>query len=96
MRSFTGTLDPVPVQEVERGTQTLTLLFVLRAFSSGCTALTGIEAISNGIPVFQKPEAQNAGKTLIAMTALLATMFLGFSFLARSLAVIPTEDQTVV
>ncbi|MFB0536796.1 MAG: APC family permease [Anaerolineae bacterium] len=98
-RLMTGTLSPPAVQTIPvvgRGTQALTLFLILRAFASGCTALTGIEAISNGIPAFQKPEADNAGKTLIAMAALLMTMFLGITFLARSLGVVPVEDQTVV
>jgi amino acid transporter len=98
-RLMTGTLGPPAVQTIPvvgRGTQALTLFLILRAFASGCTALTGIEAISNGIPAFQKPEADNAGKTLIAMAALLMTMFLGITFLARSLGVVPVEDQTVV
>jgi amino acid transporter len=99
VRLITGTLSLVPAQTIPvvgRGAQALTLFLILRAFASGCTALTGIEAISNGIPAFQKPEADNAGKTLIAMAALLATMFLGITFLARSLGVVPLEDQTVV
>jgi len=94
-----GTLNPVASQNMpvlEDGTQALTLFLILRAFASGCTALTGVEAISNGIPAFQKPEAENAGKTLIAMAALLAMMFLGITFLACSLGVVPIEDQTVV
>ena len=98
-RLITGTLSPVPAQAMSAmkdGTQALTLFLILRAFASGCTALTGVEAISNGIPAFQKPEAENAGKTLIAMAALLATMFLGITFLARSLSVIPIEHETVV
>jgi amino acid transporter len=99
VRLITGTLSLVPAQTIPvvgRGAQALTLFLILRAFASGCTALTGIEAISNGIPAFQKPEADNAGKTLIAMAALLATMFLGITFLAHSLSVVPVEDQTVV
>jgi amino acid transporter len=98
-RLITGTLSPAPAQTilvVGHGTQALTLFLILRAFASGCTALTGVEAISNGIPAFQKPEAENAGKTLIAMAALLAVMFLGITFLARSLGVVPVEDETVV
>jgi len=98
-RLITGTLSPVPAQTISvvgPGTQALTLFLILRAFASGCTALTGIEAISNGIPAFRKPEADNAGKTLMAMAALLTTMFLGITFLARSLGVVPVEDQTVV
>ncbi len=99
IRLVAGTLSPVSGQGVpplEGGAQTLTLFLILRAFASGCAALTGVEAISNGIPAFRKPEADNAGKTLIAMAALLAPMFLGISFLAHSLAVVPAEYETVV
>jgi len=71
--------------------QPLTVFLVLRAFSSGCTALTGIEAISNGIPAFKQPESDNAGKTLIAMAALLATMFLGITFLTHQFGITPNE-----
>ncbi|MFN2225835.1 MAG: APC family permease, partial [Anaerolineae bacterium] len=76
--------------------QALTLFLLLRAFASGCTALTGVEAISNGIPAFRRPEARNAAKTLVAMAILLGIMFLGISFLARSLGVVPAEHETVV
>ncbi len=69
---------------------------ILRAFSSGCTALTGVEAISNGIPAFEKPEASNAGKTLIAMTILLGSMFLGITVLANQLGIVPNESESVV
>jgi amino acid transporter len=96
VRLIAGTLDPIPVQAAEDATQTLTLFLILRAFASGCTALTGVEAISNGIPAFQKPEAENAGKTLITMAILLTTMFLGITLLAHALEVVPAEDQTVV
>ncbi len=99
VRLVGGTLEPVPppvTPAAETGIQALTVFLVLRAFSSGCTALTGVEAISDGILAFRKPEAENAGKTLIAMTVLLATMFLGITFLARSLHVIPAEQQTVI
>jgi amino acid transporter len=71
--------------------QPLTVFLVLRAFSSGCTAMTGIEAISNGIPAFKQPESDNAGKTLIAMAALLATMFLGITFLTHQFGITPNE-----
>ncbi|MGD2207112.1 MAG: APC family permease [Anaerolineae bacterium] len=99
IRWFSGTLPhgPVPVMPTTgEGAGALTLFLVLRAFASGCTALTGVEAISNGIPAFRKPEAGNAGKTLIAMALLLGAMFLGISVLARSLAVVPVEHETVV
>jgi amino acid transporter len=98
-RLLSGTLVAVPVQAmpaIEGGTQALTLFLLLRAFSSGCAALTGVEVIANGITAFKKPEADNAGKTLIAMVALLATMFLGITFLAYALHVTPTEEETVL
>jgi amino acid transporter len=99
VRVLSGSLAPVEAQAAmpaETGVQALALLLVLRAFASGCTALTGIEAISNGIRAFQKPEAENAGKTLMAMVALLATMFLGITFLTRMLGVTPLEQETIV
>lgn len=80
----------------EAGTQALTMFLILRAFASGCTALTGIEAISDGIPAFRQPEARNAGRTLIAMASLLVVMFLGITFLARNFGITIDPHQTVV
>ena len=74
----------------------LTFFLILRAFSSGCAALTGVEALSDGVTVFKKPEADNAGKTLLWMGGLLGTMFIGLTLLANRLGVLPQEDQTVV
>ncbi len=99
IRMVTGTLSPSPTPaspQAAAGAQALTLFLILRAFASGCTALTGVEAISNGIPAFRPPEARNAGVTLVAMAILLGTMFLGISFLARYIGVIPAEHETVV
>jgi len=76
--------------------QALGLFIILRAFASGCATLTGVEAISNGIPAFHRPESQNAGKTLIAMAVLLGAMLLGTSLLARAMHVMPAEHETVV
>jgi amino acid transporter len=59
-----------------------TLFLLLRAFASGCTALTGVEAISNGVPAFKKPQAENAAKTLLMMAGLSVTMFAGITALA--------------
>ncbi len=73
-------IDPEALGQVG---ESLTLFIVLRAFSAGCTALTGIEAISNGIPAFKEPESKNAGQTLIIMVALLSTLFIGITFLAN-------------
>lgn len=76
--------------------QGLTAFLILRAFASGCTALTGVEAISDGVPVFKPPEADNAGKTLLWMTGILVSMFLGITFLAHQFGVVPREGETIV
>lgn len=76
--------------------QGLTVFLVLRAFASGCTALTGVEAISDGVPVFKPPEGDNAGKTLLWMAGILVSMFLGITLLARQFGVLPLEGETVV
>lgn len=76
--------------------QPLTLFLILGAFSNGCAALTGIEAISNGVPAFKKPEASNAATTLVVMAALLTTMFLGTSVLAYLYGVHPHANETVI
>ena len=76
--------------------QPLTTLLLLGAFSNGCAALTGIEAISNGVPAFKKPEAQNAATTLVWMAVLLTTMFLGTSVMAYLFQVHPHENETVI
>ncbi len=76
--------------------QPLTLFLLLGAFSNGCAALTGIEAISNGVQAFKKPEAQNAATTLIWMALLLTTMFLGTSVMAYLYQVHPKASETVI
>ena len=87
-RVLTGNI-PAPLEEqiivhdLSTATNGLTLFILLRAFAAGCTALIGIEAISNGIPAFKPPESRNAGQTLIIMVGLLGTMFVGITFLAN-------------
>jgi amino acid transporter len=76
--------------------QALTVFLLLGAFSNGCSALTGVEAISNGVPAFKKPEAENASKTLLGMALLLGVMFIGTSVLAYLFGVHPHEDETVI
>ena len=76
--------------------QPLSLFLLLGAFSNGCVALTGTEAISNGIPAFKQPESRNAATTLTWMAALLATMFIGTSVMAYLYKVHPTENETVI
>ncbi len=74
----------------------LTWFLLLGAFSNGCVALTGTEAISNGIPAFKPPEARNAATTLTAMAILLAIMFIGTSLLAYLYQVHPHDNETVI
>ncbi len=74
----------------------LTAWVVLHTFSAGCTALTGIEAISNGVPAFRPPEAKNAGRTLIAMALLMGLLFLGSIGLTQHLAVVAGPQETIL
>jgi amino acid transporter len=76
--------------------QALTAFLILRTFASGCTALTGIEAISNGVPAFKPPEAKNAGRTLIAMALLMGVLFIGSIGLTQYLAVMPGPNETIL
>jgi amino acid transporter len=99
IRYFTGTLgivvDP-PHLDVENTLAIITPFILLHAFSSGTAALTGIEAISNGITAFKEPRSRNAGITLIWMAIILATFFLSISFLASHIGAIPSESETVI
>ncbi len=72
------------------------VLLVLRAFASGCTALTGIEAVSNGVPFFRAPKSRNAAETLVVMGALAVTMFYGVTLLAAAAGVQYTEDPSAL
>jgi amino acid transporter len=78
------------------GFQALTLFLVLRAFSNGCTAMTGVEAVSNGVSAFRPPESRNAVSTLLVMAALSWTMFLGITVLVQSYGIVPLEQETVI
>lgn len=75
---------------------TVPFFLLLRAFASGCSALTGVEAISNGIPVFKEPSQRNAKTTMIWMSALLGIMFIGMTFLSHVFGITPVEGETVV
>jgi amino acid transporter len=86
----TETIEQLPVKEP------LTLFFLLRAFSAGCSALTGVEAISDGVLAFKPPEWQNARKTLIYLGVILGAMFIGITYLANSYHLIPAEGETAV
>ena len=88
-----GPIDHSSVVAIEllEGQKSLTIFFFLKAFSSGAIALTGIEAVSNGVPAFKKPESKNASKTLIWMAVILGTSFFGLSLLAQKLE--PLKDH---
>lgn len=99
MRYLNGTLGTVmhpPELEIARTLQVVTPFLLLHAFSSGTAALTGIEAISNGITAFKEPRSRNAGITLIWMAAILSTLFLSISFLAGAIHAVPSEYETVI
>jgi amino acid transporter len=91
-----GQVEGPPPLEVTQAAQALGAFLLLRAFSSGTTALTGVEAISNGIPAFKEPKSHNAGITLIGMSVVLGTMLLGISFLAGNIHAVPSEVETVI
>jgi amino acid transporter len=99
IRYFGGNLGLVenpPPLEVFHGTVGVGIFLILRAFSSGTAALTGIEAISNGIPAFKEPRSKNAGTTLIIMSIILGSLMLGISFLAGHIRAVPSEIETVI
>ena len=74
---------------------TLGILILLKGFSSGAVALTGVEAISNGVPAFRRPESKNAATTLVWMGIILGTLFMGVQILAHHLGPYPSEKETV-
>jgi len=98
-RYLTGTLGTVvnPPEFITDGTiHMITPFLLLHAFSSGTAALTGIEAISNGITAFKEPRSKNAGITLVWMSGILASLFLGISFLIGPIHAVPSEAETVI
>jgi amino acid transporter len=76
--------------------ETLGVLLLMRAFADGCSAITGVEAVSNGVPAFKPPEWKNARTTLTIMGALVAVMFLGLSYLAGVVGAMPSDHESVV
>lgn len=76
--------------------ETLTLFLVLRAFAAGCAAVTGMEVISNGVKAFRAPESQNAATTMIWMSVILASLFIGISWMAYHYGILAKPDETVV
>jgi amino acid transporter len=89
-------LPEAPYQAHGRGFEGVGLFLILRAFASGCAALTGVEAVSDGVPAFKPPEAHNARIVLTWLGIILITLFLGITFLAYDLGIVPRADETVV
>jgi len=97
VRALAGDLHSLPIPpDVAETTGAIGLFLILHAFASGGAAVTGVEAISNGVPAFKPPEWLNARTTLMWMGSLLGVMFLGLSFLAMKLQVTPSETKTVI
>lgn len=92
----TGHVVPVTSAETHPVSEVLSLFLILRAFAAGCTALTGIEAISDGVLAFRPPEWKNARQTLLYMAGILSIMFLGITYLAHLYQVVPSEQETVL
>lgn len=78
------------------GTSALTTFMLLTAFSNGCSAMTGVEAISDGVPAFRPPESKHAAQTLVLMGSLAITLILGLAYLASAFHVVPSESETVL
>ncbi len=104
IRSYTGHLPALPPNEEAIGDLTqggtlitgLTVMLFMRAFASGAVALTGVEAISNGVPAFRKPESRNAAITLVWMGVILGTAFFGISVLGMRLRPTPSHSETLL
>ncbi len=96
---LTGDVAPiVPASAafVPAETASLSIFLVLRAFANGCTALTGIEAISDGVPAFKPPEARNAAITLLVMAGCAVVLFMGVTLLAGTFHIVPRHEETVI
>lgn len=88
----------IPPSESVAATGSLTVFLVLRAFAGGCVAITGTEAIANGIPAFKPPESRNAATTIVVMAFILGSLFVGTTYLAHLYRVLPVESghETVI
>jgi len=99
-RLITGTLIDVPsppeIEHVGEALTGISAFLLLHAFSSGTAALTGVEAISNGITAFKEPRSRNAGITLIWMAFILGLLFMGISYLTKEIHAVPSEAETVI
>ncbi len=91
-----GSAAPPPTVEAQTAIEGLTLFLILRSFAAGCAAVTGMEVISNGVKAFRQPESYNAASTMIYMSFILGSLFMGISFLAYHYTIVPKADETVI
>ena len=101
IRFFAGTLGLVPnapmdIIGMRQTLEPVTLFLILKAFSNGTTAVTGVEAISNGITAFKEPRSKNAGQTLIIMGFILGSMMIAITFLADKIGALPSDEETLI
>ena len=97
IRSFTNGLAMPPLTSATGGDlENLSLFLVLRSFAAGCAAVTGMEVISNGVKAFHPPESENAARTMVWMSVILGSLFMGISWMAYHYGIMAKEDETVV
>jgi amino acid transporter len=99
VRSLSGAdilLPPVSPSGMGSGAEQLTLFLVLRSFAAGCAAVTGMEVISNGVKAFRHPESHNAATTMVWMSIILGSLFMGISWMAYHYGIMAKVDETVV
>jgi len=87
---------PHQLHTIPAASEGVSLFLVLRAFAGGCTAMTGVEAIANGVPAFEPPESRNAARTLTVLACLLGALFLGVALLGRSIGAVPNDQANVI
>jgi amino acid transporter len=85
-----------PAAATPAPTEPVTVFLVLRAFAGGCTAMTGVEAIANGVPAFKPPETRNAAATLVTLALILGSLFLGVAVLGHAIGAVPSNQASVV
>jgi amino acid transporter len=94
---FSATVSPSAGSVApDKAMESLTLFLILRSFAAGCSAVTGMEVISNGVKAFRHPESKNAATTMIWMSAILASLFMGVSWMAYHYGILPRADETIM
>lgn len=99
IRLITGSLGSVedpPAVHLIHELQPLSMFLILRAFASGTTALTGLEAISTGITAFKEPRSKNASATLVWLSLILGTLLMGITYLSVHIQAVPSEEETLI